>query len=83
MTSTEICYDETPLYQHTCTCCGDPIAARHEAICESIIAIDAMDHESDVDGEFTTIYCPACLVDVLDLSENDSKDKITELLNQF
>lgn len=83
MTSTAICRDETPLYQHACACCGNPIAARHEVICEAIIAIDAMKHKSDVDGEFTTIYCPACLVDALEFSENDSKDNIAKLLNQF
>ena len=61
--------DETPLYTHSCACCGEPVAARHEIICKAIIAIDSMENESDVAGEFTTLYCPACLVEALEIAE--------------
>ena len=81
MTSVETITDDTPLYTHSCACCGDPIAARHEVICESILAIDAMEHGSDVDGEFTTLYCPACLVEALELAKIDLEKERTDVLD--
>ena len=80
MTSVEEWNDETPLFTHACACCGDPIAARHEAICEAIIAIDTMEHGSDVDGDFTTIYCPACLIEALELIEINNRNDLGFLL---
>jgi len=80
MTSVDLFDEETPLFTHTCACCGDPIAARHEIICEAILAIDAMDNGANIDGEFTTIYCPACLIEVLDFSAMDDRDAIRALM---
>lgn len=74
MTSVDMFDEETPLFTHVCACCGDPIAARHESICESILAIDAMEHGSDVEREFTTIYCPACLAEVLEFEGDFTLD---------
>jgi len=71
MTTVESLGEETPLFTHACACCGDPIAARHENVCEAIIGIDALVKRLNVDGEFTTIYCPECLIDVLELIDNN------------
>ena len=81
MTSIEAFDEETPLFTHICACCGDPIAARHEQICEAIIAIDAMKHGSNVEGKFTTIYCPACLVEALELTEIKIRNDVGFLLD--
>ena len=80
MTSVETNTGETPLYTHSCACCGEPIAARHEIICEAIIAVNAFVTELDVDGNFTTIYCPACLIDVLELTETMTEGQIGAIL---
>ncbi|HME56453.1 MAG TPA: hypothetical protein VKM55_29910 [Candidatus Lokiarchaeia archaeon] len=81
MTNVDIFDSLTSLFTHACACCGDPIAARHEAICEDIIAIDKLEHGSDVNGEFTTIYCSACFVEVLELNEIATWSDISALLD--
>jgi len=68
MTIADTSNTETSLFTHACACCGDPIAVRHEVICEAILALDAMEHGTDIGGEFTTRYCPACLIEALELN---------------
>ena len=81
MTTVDVQDEAAFLFTHRCTCCDDPIALRHEIICESIIVVDAFVNERDVEGMFTTMYCPACLVDVLELAGTKNESQIGALLD--
>nr|MDO8112911.1 hypothetical protein [Candidatus Sigynarchaeota archaeon] len=60
----------TFLYDHCCKACGNPIAARHEAIGDAMIKLDALATDVDVDGDLSPLYCPACLADALELADS-------------
>jgi len=65
--------DVSFLFNHRCLACKNPIAACYETIGAAIIALDALARGTDVDGDITPLYRPACLFDALELAYPDGR----------